>query len=192
PSRRARQASGRRAVHGRRGGEFCLRETRSGRRHERQSRTPARVLRSCNGQRATCNKGLGAGTSAGTERRQTRLEVQSGHHGAGGADLCGAAAKMRAMSGETGLPDWKGSFLMRTRWLPLGLLVALSVPACKRDAPRAAPDEPPAVSPAPATSTTVDTVDAGWQTPEAARVSGVQYTAPTKVFGVLGVTSDNY
>ncbi len=80
---------------------------------------------------------------------------------------------------------------MRTRWLPLGLLVALSVPACKRDAPRAAPDEPPAVSPAPApapaTSTTVDTVDAGWQTPEAARLSGVQYTAPTKVFGVLGV-----
>jgi len=85
---------------------------------------------------------------------------------------------------------------MRTRWLPLGLLVALSVPACKRDAPRAAPDEPPAVSPAPApapaTSTTVDTVDAGWQTPEAARLSGVQYTAPTKLFGVLGVTSDNY
>ena len=107
---------------------------------------------------------------------------------------------MRAMSGETGLPDGKGSFLMRTRWLPLGLLVALIAPACKRDAPRAAPDEPPAVSPAPApapapaaaTSTTVDTVDAGWQTPEAARLSGVQYTAPTKLFGVLGVTSDNY
>ena len=95
------------------------------------------------------------------------------------------------MSGETGLPDGKGSFLMRTRWLPLGLLVALSVPACKRDAPRAPSDEPPAVSPAPApapaTSTTVDTVDAGWQTPEATRLSGVQYTAPTKVFGVLGV-----
>ena len=44
---------------------------------------------------------------------------------------------MRAMSGETGFPDRKGSFLMRTRWLPLGLLVALSVPACKREIGRA-------------------------------------------------------
>src|SRR5256886_15382223 len=103
------------------------------------------------------------------------MEVQSGDHGAGSADLRGAEAEMRAMSGETGLPDGKGSSLMRTRWLPLGLLVALSVPACKRDAPRAAPDEPPAVSPAPApapamstTVDTVDTVDAGGQTPEAA------------------------
>src|SRR5207253_2625932 len=119
------------------------------------------------------------------QRRQKSLEVQSGHHGAGSADLRGAEAEMRAMSGETGLPDGKGSFLMRTRWLPLGLLVALNAPACKRDAPRAPSDEPPSVSPAPApapapaaaTSTTVDTVDAGWQTPEGSRPSGAHYTA---------------
>src|SRR5207248_9969930 len=76
------------------------------------------------------------------------------------------------------------------------LLCGLMAPVCRGDAPRAAADEPPAASPAPApapaTSTTVDTVDAGWQTPAAARLSGVQYTAPTKLFGVLGVTSDNY
>ena len=100
------------------------------------------------------------------------------------------------MSGETGLPDGKGSFLMRTRWLPLGLSLALIGPACKRDAPRATRDEAPAPAPAPApavaASTPVDTVDAGWDSPESARLWGVQYTAPTKLFGILGITSDNY
>ena len=105
---------------------------------------------------------------------------------------------MRAMSGETGLPDGKGSFLMRTRWLPLGLCLALIGAACKRDAAQAARDEPPAPAPAPAsapapaTSMNVDTVDAGWDSPEAARLSGVQYTSPSRVFGVVGVTSGDY
>lgn len=101
---------------------------------------------------------------------------------------------MRAMSGEAALPDGKGSFLMRTRWLSLGLCLALIGPACKRDVPRAAPDEPsaaapaaPAPAPSVATSAPVDTVDAGWDSPESARLWGVQYTAPIRDFGALGV-----
>ncbi len=73
--------------------------------------------------------------------------------------------------------------MMHTRWLSLGLSVAMIGFACKREAAR---------GDAPATSATVDTVDTGWDSPEAARVSGVRYAPPAQVFGVLGVTLDEY
>src|SRR5213592_1117829 len=79
------------------------------------------------------------------------------------------------------------------RWLSIGLLVAIIGPACKRQAARddRAPNQPPpAVSP---TSTNADSGDSGWDSPEAVRLSGVQYTPPIQSFGVLGVTSpDGY
>jgi len=77
---------------------------------------------------------------------------------------------------------------MQTRSLSIGLLVALIGSACKRDAARAARDE----APAPTTSANVDTVDAGWYSPEAAQAAGVRYGPPSQVFAVLGVTSSKY
>jgi len=83
---------------------------------------------------------------------------------------------------------------MQTRWLSLGLLVAIIGPACKRQeahdekAPAPAPPAQ-AVTPTPANA---DSGASGWDSPEAVRLSGVQYTAPTRLFGVLGVTSPEF
>jgi hypothetical protein len=78
----------------------------------------------------------------------------------------------------------------QTRWLLLGLSVAIIGSACKRE--EAHDEAPPAPSPPSeavlTTPTTVDTVASGWDSPEAARLSGVQYTAPIQIFGALGVT----
>jgi len=84
--------------------------------------------------------------------------------------------------------------LMQTRCLSLGLLVAIIGPACKRQeahdekAPAPAPPAQ-AVTPTPANA---DSGASGWDSPEAVRLSGVQYTAPTRLFGVLGVTSPEF
>src|SRR6266516_4398182 len=79
------------------------------------------------------------------------------------------------------------------RWLSIGLLVAIIGPACKRQeaGDDRAPNPPTqAVSPAP---TNADSGDSGWDSPEAVRLSGVQYTPPIQSFGVLSVTSpDGY
>jgi len=72
---------------------------------------------------------------------------------------------------------------MHTRWLSLGLLVAIIGSACKREA---AHDEAQAVD---STAKKVDTVASGWDSPEAVRLSGVRYSTPAQAFGVLGVTS---
>src|SRR5213080_3505614 len=78
---------------------------------------------------------------------------------------------------------------MQTRWLSLGLLVAIIGPACKRQEARddraPAPSPPsPAVTPTPPS---VDTAASGWDSPETIRLAGLHYTAPTRVFGALGV-----
>jgi len=75
---------------------------------------------------------------------------------------------------------------MHTRWLSLGLLVAIIGSACKREA---AHDEAQAVD---STPKKVDTVASGWDSPEAVRLSGVRYSTPAQAFGVLGVTSSDY
>ena len=72
---------------------------------------------------------------------------------------------------------------MRTRWLSLGLLVAVIGSACKREGARGE---------APATSASVTTADTAWDSPEAVRLSSVHYTPPAQAFGVLGVTSGEY
>src|SRR5881628_2158254 len=72
---------------------------------------------------------------------------------------------------------------MRTRWLSLGLLVVVIGSACKREGARGE---------APATAASVTTADTAWDSPEAVRLSGVAYTAPTQVFAILGVTSGDF
>src|SRR3989454_11850013 len=72
---------------------------------------------------------------------------------------------------------------MRTRWLSLGLVVAVIGSACKREGARGE---------APATSPSVTTADTAWDSPGAVRLSGVHYTPPAQAFGVLGVTSSDY
>ncbi len=63
-----------------------------------------RVLRRVFFDRATSNvQRVGAGACSGAPQRQTRLEVQPGHHGAGSLDLCGAETEVRAVPSETGL-----------------------------------------------------------------------------------------
>src|SRR5438105_2204578 len=104
-TQRADQASGYRAVHRGRRGFVRLREAGAGCRYQRQPCAPPRVLRSCNAQRATRNESLGAGANPRAQERQTRLALQSGHHGAGSADLRGAKAKMPPMSGTAPLQD---------------------------------------------------------------------------------------
>jgi len=70
--------------------------------------------------------------------------------------------------------------VMHTRWLSLGLSAAVISFACKR---QEASDEPPS------TPTKSDSVDSGWDSPEAVRLSGVRFAPPTQMFGALGVTS---
>src|SRR2546422_10904521 len=72
---------------------------------------------------------------------------------------------------------------MPTRWLSLGLVVAVIGSACKREGARGE---------APATSPSVTTADTAWDSPGAVRLSGVHYTPPAQAFGVLGVTSSDY
>ncbi len=62
---------------------------------------------------------------------------------------------------------------MQTRWLSLGVLVAII--ACKRQEARDEKAPPPSPD-----------------SPDTARLSGVHYSAPTQVFGVLGVRSSEY
>src|SRR6266699_3096800 len=84
---------------------------------------------------------------------------------------------------------------MQIRSLSLTVLLAIVGTACKRQpAPEEQAPAPPSPSPQAVASATAkaDTVGWGWDSPEAARLSGVQYTAPTQVFGVLGVTSGGY
>src|SRR3989440_1547837 len=84
---------------------------------------------------------------------------------------------------------------MQIRSLSLTVLLAIVGTACKRQpAPEEQAPAPPSPSPQAVASATpkADTVGWGWDSPEAVRLSGVQYTAPTRVFGVLGVTSGGY
>src|SRR2546426_9303808 len=84
---------------------------------------------------------------------------------------------------------------MQIRSLSVTVLLAIVGTACKRQpAPEEQAPAPPSPSPQAVASATpkADTVGWGWDSPEAARLSGVQYTAPTQVFGVLGVTSSDY
>src|SRR2546428_1303488 len=76
---------------------------------------------------------------------------------------------------------------MQTRWLSIGLLVAIIGSACKR---HEAHDE--AAQAVTSTPTNVDTAALGWDSPETARLSGVRYSPPAQAFGVLGVTSSDY
>jgi len=82
----------------------------------------------------------------------------------------------------------------QTRWLLLGLSVAIIGSACKRQ--EAHDEAPPAPSPPSeavlTTPTTVDTVASGWDSPEAVRLSGVHYAPPTRLFGILGIASSEY
>src|SRR6058998_1123028 len=79
------------------------------------------------------------------------------------------------------------------RGLSIGLLVAIIGPACKRQEAHddRAPYRPAqAVSPTP---THTDSVDSGWNSPEAVRLTGLHYTPPIQGFGTLSVTSpDGY
>src|SRR5205807_3461705 len=84
---------------------------------------------------------------------------------------------------------------MQIRSLSVTVLLAIVGTACKRQpAPEEQAPAPPSPSPQAVASATpkADTVGLGWDSPEAARLSGVQYTASTQVFGVLGVTSSDY
>ena len=80
---------------------------------------------------------------------------------------------------------------MPKRWRSLGLVMALIGPGCKRQEARdaSAPTPPPQTVLAPPTS--VDSADSGWNSPEAVQLSGVRYAPPTRVFGVLGLTSSD-
>src|SRR5256885_3697 len=85
--------------------------------------------------------------------------------------------------------------MMQIRSLSLTVLLAIVGTACKRQpAPEEQAPAPPSPSPQAVASATpkADTVGWGWDSPEAVRLPGVQYTAPTRVFGVLGVTSGGY
>src|SRR5204863_9033052 len=97
---------------------------RSGRRHKRTSRTVESFLRrrptpppttqhsgtqhSATPHPATphpATPDLVARRRSRPQRRQKSLEVQSGHHGAGSADMCGEKAEMHAVPGAAKLQD---------------------------------------------------------------------------------------
>ena len=85
--------------------------------------------------------------------------------------------------------------MKQTRWLSIGLLIAIVGSACKRQEAHDEAAPPPSLPAQAATSTAtnVDTVASGWDSPEAVRVSGVRYSPAARVFGVLGDTSpDGY
>src|SRR5438132_520956 len=73
--------------------------------YERGPCASAGVLRPGNGQRATCNGGVGPGGEARPEERQTSLEVQSGSDGIRGADMRGENAEVPRMPSTTGVQD---------------------------------------------------------------------------------------
>src|SRR2546428_13532495 len=68
-------------------------------------------------------------------------------------------------------------------------------PACKRQpALEGQAPAPPSPYPQAVASSTpkADTVGWGWDSPEAARLSGVRYAPPRQVFGTLGIPSGQY
>src|SRR6266516_808768 len=84
---------------------------------------------------------------------------------------------------------------MQIRSLSLTVLLAIVGTACKRQpAPEEQAPAPPSPSPQAVASATpkADTVGWGWDSPEAARVSGVRYAPPRQVFGMLGIPSGEY
>src|SRR2546422_4861776 len=84
---------------------------------------------------------------------------------------------------------------MQIHSLSLTVLLAIVGTACKRQpAPEEQAPAPPSLPPqavAPATPK-ADTVGWGWDSPEAARLSGVRYAPPRQVFGTLGIPSGEY
>src|SRR5207247_3983874 len=81
------------------------------------------------------------------------------------------------------------------RSLSLTVLLAIVGTACKRQpAPEEQAPAPPSPSPQAVASATpkADTVGWGWDSPEAARLSGVRYAPPRQVFGTLGIPSGQY
>src|SRR6266568_2272853 len=84
---------------------------------------------------------------------------------------------------------------MQIRSLSLTVLLAIVGTACKRQpAPEEQAPAPPSPSPQAVASATpkADTVGWGWDSPEAARLSGVRYAPPRQVFGTLGIPSGQY
>ena len=84
---------------------------------------------------------------------------------------------------------------MQIRSLSLTVLLAIVGTACKRQpAPEEQAPAPPSPSPQAVASATpkADTVGWGWDSPEAARLSGVRYAPPRQVFGTLGIPSGEY
>src|SRR2546426_5951142 len=84
---------------------------------------------------------------------------------------------------------------MQIRSLSLPVLLAIVGTACKRQpAPEEQAPAPPSPSPQAVASATpkADTVGWGWDSPEAARLSGVRYAPPRQVFGTLGIPSGEY
>src|SRR5256885_16661437 len=85
--------------------------------------------------------------------------------------------------------------MMQIRSLSLTVLLAIVGTACKRQpAPEEQAPAPPSLSPQAVASATpkADTVGWGWDSPEAARLSGVRYAPPRQVFGTLGIPSGQY
>jgi len=81
---------------------------------------------------------------------------------------------------------------MQIRSLSLTVLLAIVGTACKRQpGPEEQAPAPPSPSPQAVASATpkADTVGWGWDSPEAARLSGVRYAPPRQVFGTLGIPS---
>src|SRR5206468_718172 len=79
--------------------------------------------------------------------------------------------------------------VMQIRSLSLTVLLAIVGTACKRQpAPEEQAPAPPSLPPQAVASATpkADTVGWGWDSPEAARLSGVRYAPPRQVFGTLG------
>ena len=84
---------------------------------------------------------------------------------------------------------------MQIRSLSLIVLLAIVGTACKRQpAPEDQAPAPSSPSPQAVASATpkADTVGWGWDSPEAARLSGVRYAPPRQVFGTLGIPSGEY
>src|SRR3989449_7405513 len=83
---------------------------------------------------------------------------------------------------------------MQIHSLSLTVLLAIVGTACKRQpAPEEQAPAPPSLPPqavAPATPK-ADTVGWGWDSPEAARLSGVRYAPPRQVFGTLGRSEEH-
>src|SRR5439155_3907803 len=105
----------------RRGGCFVRgRETRARGGYERRPCASAGVLRPGNGQRATCNGGVGPGGEARPEERQARLEVQPGSDGTRSAGLCGAQAEVPRLSRTTGVQDGQKPRII-VPWLSCGI-----------------------------------------------------------------------